>query len=253
MSETAFNMTSTCSEAEWQTRCDLAALYRLVHHYKMTDMIYTHLSARVPDEDGTFLINRYGELFDEVTASSLVKMDMEGNVVGEPGAFNMAGFNIHSGIYGARPDTNCVMHTHTRAGVAVSASKAGLQPISQHALIIMNDVSYFDYTGPGTTETPQDIGDGCGKSDCVIMRNHGLMAVGHTIQAAFFRMYYLELSCQIQESASSMAGGVQPIAPEILKATLEQYATRGQAQDLGQREWPGLMRMLARNGAEFAV
>ena len=128
-----------------------------------------------------------------------------------------------------------------------------LQPISQHALIIMNDVSYFDYTGPGTTETPEDIGKGCGGSNCVIMRNHGLMAVGHTIQAAFVRMYYLELSCQIQESAASMAGGVQPIAPEVLEATLAQYAERGKAPDLGQREWPGLMRMLARNGAEFAV
>ena len=160
MSAAAYDLSKTVSEAEWQARCDLAALYRLTHHYRMTDMIYTHLSARVPDEEGTFLINRYGEMFDEVTASSLVKMDMEGNVVGEPGAFNMAGFNIHSGIYGARPDVNCVMHTHTRAGVAVSASKVGLQPISQHALIIMNDVSYFDYTGPGTTETPEDIGRG---------------------------------------------------------------------------------------------
>ena len=106
--------------------CDLAACYRLLHHYKMTDLIYTHLSARVPDEDGTFLINRYGEMFDEVTASSLVKMDMEGNVVGEPGAFNMAGFNIHSGVYGAREEINCVLHTHTRAGVAVAPQSAGL-------------------------------------------------------------------------------------------------------------------------------
>ncbi|MEM7407425.1 MAG: class II aldolase/adducin family protein [Pseudomonadota bacterium] len=253
MSVTPINVSSSISDAEWRTRCDLAALYRLIHHYRMTDLIYTHLSARVPDEDGTFLINRYGELFDEVTASSLVKMDMDGNVVGEPGAFNMAGFNIHSGIYGARPDINCVLHTHTRAGVVVSSTKEGLQPISQHALIIYNEVSYFDYTGPGTTETPEDIGHGCGKTNCVVMRNHGLMTMGHTIPAAFVRMYYLELSCQIQESAASMAGGVQPIDPKVLEETLEQYAARGSAPELGQREWPGLLRLLERNGVEYAV
>ena len=253
MSATLLTSRSSMSDAEWQTRCDLAALYRLVHHYRMTDMIYTRLSARVPDEDNTFLINRFGEMFDEVTASSLVKMDMDGNVVGEPSTFNMAGFNIHSGVHGARPDVNCVLHTHTRAGVAVASTKLGLQPISQHALIIMSDVSYFDYTGPGTTETPEDIGEGCGKSNCVIMRNHGLLTMGQSIPAAFIRMYYLELSCQIQESAASMAGGVQAIDPDVLDASLKQYAERGAAPDLGQREWPGLLRMLERNGVEYAV
>jgi len=253
MSVTSINSRAGMSDAEWRTRCDLAACYRLLHHYKMTDLIYTHLSARVPDEDGTFLINRYGEMFDEVTASSLVKMDMEGNVVGEPGAFNMAGFNIHSGVYGAREDINCVLHTHTRAGVAVASTKRGLEPISQHALIIYNDLSYFDYTGPGTTETPEDIGKGCGQSNCVVMRNHGLLVSGHTIQAAFIRMYYLELSCQIQESAASMGGGINEIAPEVVEETLKQYAERGSADNLGQREWPALLRMLERQGAEYAV
>jgi ribulose-5-phosphate 4-epimerase/fuculose-1-phosphate aldolase len=253
MSVTSIDSHPSISEAEWTTRCDLAALYRLIHHYKMSDMIYTHLSARVPGEEGTFLINRYGEMFDEVTASSLVKMDMEGNVVGEPGTFNLAGFNIHSGVYGARPDITCVMHTHTRAGVAVSATEAGLMPISQHSLIILNDVSYFDYSGPGSKETPEDIGNGCGNSNCVIMRNHGLMAMGHTIQSAFFRMYYLELSCQIQTTASAMDGPLHRMDAAVENESIEHYGKQLTNPDLGQREWPSLLRMLDRSGAEFAV
>ena len=252
MSAIQNSIRATMSDAEWETRCDLAALYRLLHHYKMTDMIYTHLSARVPGEPDTFLINRYGEMFDEVTASSLVKMDMQGNVVGEPGTFNLAGFNIHSGVYGARSDVNCVMHTHTRAGVAVSASAQGLLPISQHAMIILPEISYFEYTGPGTVETPEDIGAGCGNSHCVIMRNHGLLASGHSIQAAFYRMYYMETSCQIQASASAM-GELHPVSEAAERETLELYTQRQKEEDLGQREWPGLMRMLERQGADYRV
>ncbi len=243
---------ATMSEAEWETRCELAALYRLLHHYKMTDMIYTHLSARVPGEPETFLINRYGEMFDEVTASSLVKMDMQGNVIGEPGTFNLAGFNIHSGVYGAREDVNCVLHTHTRAGVAVSATAKGLLPISQHALIVLPEISYFDYSGPGTIETPQEIGDGCGKSHCVIMRNHGLLASGHSIQAAFYRLYYMETSCQIQASAAAM-GDLQMMDESVEQQTMDLYLKRQSQDDLGQREWPALMRMLERQGVEYRV
>ena len=150
MSVTTLPTKNEMSEAEWQTRCDLAALYRIVHHYKMTDLIYTHLSARVPGEPNTFLLNRYGDMFDEVTASSLVKMDMDGNVIGDQSRFNLAGFNIHSGAYKARPEINCVMHTHTRAGVAVAATERGLLPISQHVMLIWNDISYYEYGGPGS-------------------------------------------------------------------------------------------------------
>lgn len=253
MSVTSLAHRPDMSDAEWEARCDLAALYRLIDHYRMTDMIYTHLSTRVPDEDGTFLINRYGEMFDEVTASSLVKMDMEGNVVGEPGTFNLAGFNIHSGVYGARPDINCVMHTHTKAGVAVAASKAGLQPISQHALIIMGDVGYYDYGGPGSVETPEDVGGGCGASNCVIMRNHGLMALGDTMQSAFFRMYYLELACQIQSTAAAMEGGVNRMDEKVEQDSIAHYAKRLSEPGLGEREWPSLLRLLERKGAEYRV
>jgi len=241
---------SAMSELEWTTRCDLAALYHLLDHYKMTDMIYTHLSARLPDQPDTFLINNFGQMFDEVTASSLVKIDMQANVVGESGTFNVAGFNIHSGVYGARPDVNCVMHTHTRAGVAVSATKQGLMPISQHSLNIMSEVSYFDYTGPGTFESPEEIGAGCGQSNCVVMRNHGLLTSGHTIQAAFYRMYYLELACQIQSTAAAM-GDLQAIDAGVQQETKDVYQKRHRNPELGQREWPALLRMLDRHGAIY--
>ena len=257
MSVTDLRARQTLSDAEWETRCNLAALYRVLHHYRMTDLIFTHLSARVPGEEGTFLINRYGEMFDEVTASSLVKMDMDGNVIGEPGNFNQAGFNIHSGTYLAREDVNCVIHTHTKAGVAVSETRSGLLPVSQHALIIYGDVSHYDYGGPGSTETPEEIGAGCGQSNCVIMRNHGLMAMGPTIPAAFFRIYYLEQSCAIQASAQAMGGngeaGLQPVSEAVLAKSLTHFSARLQAEDLGQREWTSVLRMLERQGTEYRV
>ncbi len=238
------------SDVEWQTRCDLAALYRLTHHYKMTDMIYTHLSARLPDQPDHFLINAYGDMFDEVTASGLVKLDMDGNVVGDATRFNVAGFNIHSGVYGARDDVNCVMHTHTKAGVAVSATERGLLPISQHSINVMPQISYFDYSGPGTFETPEEIGAGCGKSHCVIMRNHGLLTSGHSIQATFYRMYYLESACQIQCSAAAM-GDLREMDEAVKHDTFAVYSRRQANPELGQLEWPALLRMLDRQGSNY--
>lgn len=241
---------STMTDIEWQTRCDLAALYRLLDHYEMTDMIYTHLSARLTDQPDTFLINEFGEMFDEVTASSLVKLDMKGNVVGESGNFNVAGFNIHSGVYGARDDVNCVIHTHTRAGVAVAATKSGLLPISQHSVNVMPELSYFDYSGPGTFESPEEIGAGCGKSHSVIMRNHGLLTSGHSIQAAFYRIYYLESACKIQCSAAAM-GELQTMDDDVKRDSLQVYTKRQANPELGQREWPALLRMLDRKGSDY--
>ena len=139
-------------DAEWQTRCDLAALYRVVDYLGWTDLINTHMSARIPGEPQAFLINRYGEMFDEVTASSLIKMDMDGNVLGESGKFNNAGFTIHSSVYKARPDANFVMHTHTRAGAGVALLENGLRPISQDAMQIFDDVAYHEYGVPATQE-----------------------------------------------------------------------------------------------------
>ena len=251
MSVTMLPTKNEMSEAEWQTRCDLAALYRIVHHYKMTDLIYTHLSARVPGEPNTFLLNRYGDMFDEVTASSLVKMDMDGNVIGDQSRFNLAGFNIHSGAYKARPEINCVMHTHTRAGVAVAATERGLLPISQHVMLIWNDISYYEYGGPGSIEEANAMSEACGKTDCVVMRNHGLLTMGKTIPAAWFRMYYLELSCQIQATAQAMNEPLHYAPQEVEKLSIEHYTDRLQAASLGELEWESLLRMLDRQGADY--
>jgi ribulose-5-phosphate 4-epimerase/fuculose-1-phosphate aldolase len=138
------------SEAEWHTRCELAALYHVINHLGWTDLINTHMSARVPNEPNNFLINNYGETFDEITASSLVKMDMDGNVLTPGGKFNNAGFIIHSGVYKARPDANCVLHTHTRAGAGVSLLRQGLRPISQDSLHVLDDIVYHEYGVPAT-------------------------------------------------------------------------------------------------------
>src|ERR1051326_5044970 len=143
---------SAMSEAEWRARRELAALYRVVDFLGLTDTINTHFSVRVPGEPDCFLINNYGEMFDEITASSLIKMDMRGNVRGAPGEYNSAGFTIHSGVYKARPDANCVTHTHTRAGAGVSLLKNGIRPISQDALHVYDDLAYHPYGVPATVE-----------------------------------------------------------------------------------------------------
>ena len=251
MAVTTLTSKPKTSEAEWELRCNLAALYRILHSLRMTDLIYTHMSARVPGEQGTFLINRYGDLFDEVTASSLVKMDFDGNIVGDQARVNMAGFNIHSGVYMARPDVNCVMHTHTRAGIAVAISERGLLPISQHALAVLDEIGYHEYGGPGTLEEREDVGRSCGAANCIIMRNHGLLTLGETIPMAFKRMYYLELSCQIQTTAVAGGEPMVMIRDDIVKATAE-LAAAGCASGIhGELEWQSLLRMLERQGADY--
>ncbi len=251
MAVTELKSAPNMSEAEWETRCNLAALYRILHQLRMTDLVYTHMSARVPGEDNTFLINRYGDLFDEITASSLVKMDMDGNVIGDPARFNRAGFNIHSGVYLARADVNCVMHTHTRAGIAVSAAERGLLPISQHSLVVIHDLAYHDYGGPGTLEERDVVGQSCAKANNIIMRNHGLLALGETIPSAFKRMYYLEQTCQIQTAAVAMNEPLIMISDEVQKATFEMMRINQSASDYGDFEWESLLRMLERQGIDY--
>ena len=251
MAVTSLEKRSGTSDSEWQTRCDLAALYRIVHSLRMTDLIYTHLSARVPGEENHFLINRYGDLFDEVTASSLVKMDFDGNVLGDQSRFNLAGFNIHSGAYMARPDVNCVMHTHTRAGIAVAASQRGLLPISQHALAVLDDLGYHDYEGPGVLEEREAVGLSCAKANCVILRNHGLLTMGETIPMAFKRMYYLELACQIQSSAVASGEPLLLIRDDVIEATAKLHESRRSSGEYGALEWESLLRMLDRQGADY--
>ena len=252
MAEAAKRQTASMSDAEWQARVDLAALYRILDHFGMTYLIYTHLSARVPGEDGHFLINRYGEMFDEVTASSLIKMDFDGNVIGE-GAYNRAGFAIHSAVYLARPDVNCVLHTHTIAGVAVSAVKGGLQPVSQDALEVYDELGYHDYDVPGSQDECEALGRSVGNinTNCLILRNHGLMTIGNNVQSAFIRMYYLEQACKAQAAAAAM-GEMLPMTAEVcgeIATKLQKLRASGR---YGQLEWESLQRLLRKKGSDHA-
>jgi ribulose-5-phosphate 4-epimerase/fuculose-1-phosphate aldolase len=243
------------TKEEWNMRCDLAAAYRLAAHYRWTDLIYTHFSARVPGSHH-LLINPYGLMFDEVTASSLVKIDEEGNVIDDVTGLgiNRAGFVIHGAVHQARPEMACVIHTHTRAGVAVSAQKHGLLPISQHALTLYGELTYHDYEGVALEmdERERIASDLGPTSKAMIMRNHGLLSLGATVGEAFNYMYYLDASCQIQIDA--LAGGHAQ-----LKILDEATARKGYAQIHGpdgnqlQKEWPTLLRMLDRKGEIYRV
>src|SRR6266699_642088 len=193
------------SEQEWQARVDLAAAYRLVAHYGWDDLIFTHISARVPGPEHQFLLNPYGMMFDEVTASSLVKVDLRGNVVMEtPYAINPAGFTIYSAVHAAREDALCVMHLHTDYGIAVSAQKNGLLPISQQSLFALASLAYHDYEGLALNEDekPRLVSD-LGDKNNLILRIHGLLTIGTNAAEAFLSMYNLERSCEIQLLAES--------------------------------------------------
>jgi ribulose-5-phosphate 4-epimerase/fuculose-1-phosphate aldolase len=234
------SLAGTVSAAEWEARVDLAAAYRLVALYKWDDLVFTHISMRVPDADDQFLINPYGLFFDEITASSLVKIDLAGKKVGDsPFEVNAAGFVIHSAIHAARHDARCVMHTHTLNGVAVSAQRAGLLPISQHSMFTLSSLAYHDFEGPALNddEKPRLVAD-LGDKSSLILRNHGLLTVGETVADAFVAMYYLEASCAIQVRAQA-GGELIPVPKEVL----DQPVSRNRQ---GARVWPGLLRKLDR-------
>jgi ribulose-5-phosphate 4-epimerase/fuculose-1-phosphate aldolase len=240
------------SDEEWQTRIDLAACYRIIAMHGWDDLVFTHISARVPGPDEHFLINPYGMLFEEITASSLVKVDLAGEKVLESEhPVNPAGFVIHSAIHEARHDAACVLHTHTKAGVAVSAQAEGLLPLSQISLVAHATLGYHDYEGIALNddEKPRLVAD-LGDNYAMILRNHGLLTVGATIPDAFLMMYALETACQTQIMAQSGGGElVQVGAPivEGIKAQVEQV-TRGLG---GQIAWPGLLRKLDRRDPSF--
>jgi ribulose-5-phosphate 4-epimerase/fuculose-1-phosphate aldolase len=193
------------SAQEWQARVDLAACYRLVDKYGMTDLIYNHITARMPGSNDHLLINLYGMLYKEITASSLVKIDVEGEIIWKPETdygINKSGYVIHGAIHKARPDVACVLHTHTRAGIAVSAMKCGLLPLSQTAIRFVGHIGYHDYEGPAVDlDERERIVSDLGPHDALVMRNHGLLTCGATIQQAFNTMYQLELSCRSQVDA----------------------------------------------------
>ena len=240
------------SEEEWELRVNLAACYRLIAMYGWDDLIFTHISARVPGPEDHFLINAYGLLFEEMTASSLVKVDLDGQIVQEtPYFINPAGFTIHSAVHAAREDAGCVLHTHTRAGVAVSAQRAGLLPISQISAVVHTSLGYHDYEGIALNEEekPRLVAD-LGENNFFILRNHGLLTVGENIPDAFLFMYALETACQIQVGAQAGGGELIPVPDPILdgmKAQVE-AVLKGAG---GELAWPGLLRKLDRRDPSY--
>jgi ribulose-5-phosphate 4-epimerase/fuculose-1-phosphate aldolase len=252
-SVTAPSVRERVSREEWEVRCDLAAAYQLAALFKWTDLIYTHFSARVPGSED-LLINPYGLLFDEITASSLVKIDKDGNVVDDPVGMgiNYAGFVIHGCVHEARPEVNCVIHTHTRAGVAVSAQKCGLLALSQHSLRVYAMLSYHDYEGIALelderARLARDLGP---SSKAMILRNHGLLTLGSDVHEAFELMYYLDCACQIQVDALA-AGRVDVglISEQTAQKGFQQFE-RPERPSLN-REWPALLRLLERKGIDY--
>ena len=240
------------SSEEWQARIDLAAAYRLVALYGWDDLIFTHISARVPGDDHHFLLNPYGMMFEEVTASSLVKIDLQGNKVMEsPYFINPAGFTIHSAVHSARADALCVMHLHTDYGIAVSAQKDGLLPISQQAMFPLASLAYHEYEGLALNEEekPRLVSD-LGNKSYMILRNHGLLTLGKTAAEAFLSMYILERACRIQILAQSGGRELHRVAEPIIELTAKQLSavTVGQGAELA---WPGLLRKLDRIDSSY--
>ncbi len=240
------------SEQEWQARVDLAAAYRLVAHYGWDDLIFTHISARVPGPEHNFLVNPYGMMFEEINASSLVKVDLDGTIVSEtPYSINPAGFTIHSAVHAAREDALCVMHLHTDYGIAVSAQKDGLLPISQQSLFPLASLTYHDYEGLALNdaEKPRLVND-LGTKNNLILRNHGLLTIGKSVAEAFLSMYILERACKIQILAQSGRAELVAVPDQIVNLVAGQLSvvTVGQGAGLA---WPGLLRKLDRTDPSY--
>ncbi|GKT23059.1 class II aldolase/adducin family protein [Acidovorax sp. SUPP3334] len=235
------------SAEEWQLRVDLAACYRLVALYGWSDLVFTHISARVPGPEHHFLINPYGLMFDEITASSLVKVDSQCNkVIESPHPVNPAGFVIHSAVHAAREDIQCVLHTHTRAGIAVSAQKDGVLPISQQSTFVLASLAYHDYEGVAIRDDEKArLQADLGRANFLMLRNHGLLTCGKTVADAFLSMYTFENTCQIQIAAQSGGGELTRVHPQIVDGV--GHAMKVQTGGMGgQFVWPSLIRKLDR-------
>jgi len=269
------SMRDRVSPAEWEARVNLAACYRLVARYGMTDLVYNHITARVPGPEHHILINPYGLLYEEITASSLIKVDLDGNVVQKPEGLeysvNAAGYVIHSAVHAARPDVECVIHTHTRAGVAVACLAEGLLPLSQTAMRFHGHLAYHDYEGPAFNRGERerlvrDLGD----KYAMILRNHGLLACGPSIPQAFNVIFWLENACKIQLDALACGRPLHHAPRSVVEGTAEALAgmeitldnesstnphLRRDAQQAGSGygllEWPALLRMLDRADASY--
>ena len=234
-------------EDEWAQRVALAACYRLVALYGWDDLVFTHISARVPGPEHHFLINPYGMLFEEISASSLVKVDLDGRkVLDSPHPVNPAGFTIHSAIHAAREDAVCVLHVHSVNGIAVSAQREGLLPLSQHSIFVLSSLAYHDYEGVALNadEKPRLVRD-LGDKRYLMLRNHGLLTVGATVADAFVAMYFMETSCMIQVRAQAGGGELTRIGAGIVAGAQDQWSkvTHGQG---GLIAWPALLRRLDR-------
>jgi ribulose-5-phosphate 4-epimerase/fuculose-1-phosphate aldolase len=250
------SMKDRCSPEEWKTRVDLAACYRLVAHYDMADMMANHISARVPGADNAFLINAYGMLYEEITASSLIKIDVDGNILARPDfgdldyGINKAGYVIHGAIHRARHDVECVIHTHTWAGMAVASLDCGLLPMTQTAMRFLR-IGYHDYQGVvlDSAEEESLLAD-LGEGEALILRNHGLLTVGKTIAEAFNWMHRLELACRTQLAAMATGAKLVPVPPQVLEKTYLNYQPRTR-RPYGVMEWPALLRKLDRMDPSF--
>ncbi len=246
------------SELEWQARVELAACYRLADMEGWTDMVGTHISARVPGQDDAFLINPYGLLFDEITASSLVKVDAEGNILSETDYYiNPAGFVIHSAIHMAVHDAACAMHTHTTAGTAVATQKDGLLPLTQHALSVYAHCSYHDYEGIATDlEERERLVSDLGDNNILFLRNHGLLTIGRTIGEAFIWMYRAERACRMQIAIQQCGVEVVQVPEAVQKVTIERNSKaigKGGHRPIGKLEWPALLRKLDRTDDSYKM
>jgi len=247
------SLRSRVSESEWQARVDLAACYRLIALFGMNDLIYNHATARVPDEEGHFLINPYGYAYEEMTASSLVKIDFEGKVVQDSGTgygINHAGFVIHSAVHRGREDVGCVIHTHSPAGMAVSALECGLLPLTQNAMFF-GEIGYHDYEGPAIDLDEQKrLVKDLGNASALILRNHGLLTAGSTVCEAFVVMHWLEKACQAQMMALAANTPLRHAREDVIKLTNDRYRP-GQRRKITELEWPALLRMLDRRDPSF--
>ena len=247
------SLNNKVSAEEWQTRVDLAACYRLVAHYGWDDLVYTHITAKIPGAEDQFLINPYGMMFAEITASNLVKIDLAGNKLDtdNPYPVNPAGFTIHSAIHAARHDAQCVLHVHTPNGIAVSAQKGGVLPISQQSIFVLASLAYHDYEGVALNadEKPRLVRD-FGDKTFFMLRNHGLLTVGGSIADAFQAMYFFEATCMIQIRAQAGGGELIPISQPVLDGA--QAQVKAVTQGLGGKlAWPGLLRKLDRIDTSF--
>jgi ribulose-5-phosphate 4-epimerase/fuculose-1-phosphate aldolase len=247
---------SSISEAEWQMRTDLAACFRLVDLYGWSDLIATHLSARVPDADDQFLINPFGLTFDEMTASLLMKADEDGNLLSQSDYdMNPAGFVIHSAVHMARPEVACVIHTHTQAGVGVATQKNGLLPLTQQSLAVIATTSYHEYEGIAFDMSERErLAQDLGNNNVLFLKNHGLLTVGNTVGEAIMWMYRAERACRFQLAFQQAGVEATEISEEMQKITMDrnrQANSKDGYRPIGEKEWPALLRKLDRENPGY--